>query len=407
MRRGSDVAVLGAGLAGSVVALELARAGLRVALVEQDAVALNRASLRNEGKIHLGYVYAQDATLETARLMVEGACSFRSIVDRVANGAASRLRHSAPFDYLVARDSLLHPDALAAHYAAVDGLCAGALVDGDYLGLRALPPVRRLAPRESTHVGRGTVAAVFRTAEVALDTVALASALRGALDGEARIDWRPGCRVDRVERQPDSFVVHGGRDGEPWRLRTTQVVNALWDGRLRIVADSGLAPDAGWVHRLKYRAIGRLPARLRGAPSATIVLGRYGDVVVRPDGTVYLSWYPAGLRGWSHDLAPPDDWAAPCRGETDPHTAAEVGRDTAVALDRWLPGIGECEPLVVDAGVIVAYGRSDVDDPASGLHDRTHVGVRSADGFHSLDPGKLTTAPLFAARAVRAVLDAR
>ena len=33
---------------------------------EQDPVALNRASLRNEGKIHLGLVYAADRPLATA-----------------------------------------------------------------------------------------------------------------------------------------------------------------------------------------------------------------------------------------------------------------------------------------------------------------------------------------------------
>ena len=58
----------------------------------------------------------------------------------------------------------------------------------------------------------------------------------------------------------------------------------------------------------------------------------------------------------------------------------------------------------VDAGAIVAYGRTDVNDPGSGLHDRTRVGVTSCDGYHSVDPGKLTTAPLFGELAARSVL---
>jgi hypothetical protein len=32
------------------------------------------------------------------------------------------------------------------------------------------------------------------------------------------------------------------------------------------------------------------------------------------------------------------------------------------------------------------------------------VGVSSSDGYHSVDPGKLTTAPLFAALAAERVL---
>jgi len=78
----SDVAVLGAGLQGAGVALELARRGIETTLVERDALAMNRASLRNEGKIHLGLIYANDTTHETAFLQLRGALRFRAILAR-------------------------------------------------------------------------------------------------------------------------------------------------------------------------------------------------------------------------------------------------------------------------------------------------------------------------------------
>jgi hypothetical protein len=37
-----------------------------------------------------------------------------------------------------------------------------------------------------------------------------------------------------------------------------------------------------------------------------------------------------------------------------------------------------------------------VDDAASGLHSRVKSGVMSQGGYHSVDPAKLTSAPLFA-----------
>ncbi len=130
-----------------------------------------------------------------------------------------------------------------------------------------------------------------------------------------------------------------------------------------------------------------------------MVLGRYGDVVIRPDGTAYLSWYPSGLQGWTHELLPPSQWNAPCRGIVPGKLKRELVSEFFRKIDEWFPGICESEPLLVDAGVITAYGRTDVDDPSSGLHDRTLVGVTSAENFHSIDPGKLTTAPLFAFEA--------
>ena len=57
------------------------------------------------------------------------------------------------------------------------------------------------------------------------------------------------------------------------------------------------------------------------------------------------------------------------------------------AIDIWYPGMGEPRPILVDAGAIVAYGKTDVGDPSSALHDRTHIGITSMEGYHTVDPG--------------------
>jgi glycine/D-amino acid oxidase-like deaminating enzyme len=112
------VVVLGAGLTGAVVALELARAGKRVAIIDRDPVAMNRASLRNEGKIHLGLVYAAEQSLSTARLMLEGALSFRRLVAGALKGRSDALIVSTRFSYLVANDSIVTPWELNERYEA-------------------------------------------------------------------------------------------------------------------------------------------------------------------------------------------------------------------------------------------------------------------------------------------------
>jgi hypothetical protein len=134
------------------------------------------------------------------------------------------------------------------------------------------------------------------------------------------------------------------------------------------------------------------------------VIGPYGDVVIRPDGTAYLSWYPLGLQGWTHDLAPPDSWNGPCRGEIPPAEFDRMAAGVLREIDAWYPGIAESIPLQVDAGAIVAYGHTDVGDPGSTLHDRSRIGVVSKNGYHSVEPGKLTTAPLVATQAAQCVV---
>ncbi|MEN3355193.1 MAG: hypothetical protein V7640_3351, partial [Betaproteobacteria bacterium] len=55
---GDRIAILGGGMLGICTALELARRGRRVTLIEGAADVLQGASRWNEGKVHLGFLYA-------------------------------------------------------------------------------------------------------------------------------------------------------------------------------------------------------------------------------------------------------------------------------------------------------------------------------------------------------------
>lgn len=399
----TDVVILGAGLQGAGVALELARRGQRVTLIDQDPRPLNRASLRNEGKIHLGFIYANDRSLRTAFLQLEGALRFRSILARWIGRGSEWLVPSMPFYYLVARDSLVAPDQLAEHYSVVEQRCRERFEQDaglDYLGIRPRSLVRSLEHSEiAAYFDPARFAAGFSTAERAVDTEVLAAALRRALAQAVNITFLPSHAARTISEEQDGFCVEGDGPGAAWSIRAHQVVNAMWERRLGFDRQLGIPPPEHLLHRLKFRVIGRIPLELRAAPSVSMVLGRYGDVVIRSDGTAYLSWYPAGLRGWSADLEPPEDWNAPCRGEVSPSQALEIASEIQTGIADWCPAMAHFKPVQVDAGAIVAVGQSDVDDVGSGLHDRSRIGVTSHGRYHSIDPGKLTTAPLFAIEA--------
>jgi len=398
--RRTDTLVLGAGLQGTGVALELARRGIRVTLMDAEPRAMNRASLRSEAKIHLGFIYANDRSLRSAFLQIDGALRFRAILARWIGLGLDWLALSTPFHYLVASDSIVAPSRLAEHYAAVEERCRRRLEQDaklDYLGARPEHWVRPLEDREiAAYFDPERLAAGFSTAERALDTDKLASRLRRAIANSPNVTFLPSHVARTLTEESDGFRVEGDGALGTWCVQTRQLVNATWERRLVLDQQLGIPPPRDLLHRLKFRVVARLPADLRGAPSVSMVLGRYGDIVIRPDGTAYLSWYPAGLRGWSHEVEPPAAWDAACRGEVAPALAREIGSEMLAGIDAWFPGIARCEPLIVDAGVIVAIGRSDVDDASSALHDRSSIGVTSRGGYHSLNTGKLTTAPLFA-----------
>lgn len=406
----TDFLVIGAGLQGSAIALELARRGQRVILADQDWVAMNRASLRNEGKIHLGLIYAADTSGNSAMLQLKGALYFENFLRSWVGSRFDHVGISTPFTYLVAQDSLLDADVLAKHYARVEDACLHMCQENpalNYLGKH--PGV--LASRVPLSTFDGVFetrhfAAAFNTVECAIDTDDLAEVVRDALKANEDIRFLPGLKVDDIQKIDDEFEVSGFQkaDGSRTIIRAKYVLNATWEQRMKLDAMMGVDHEPGWLHRLKYRAIVRLPEGLRGYPSATMVLGRYGDVVIRPNMTAFLSWYPSGLLGWSHDQTPPESWDIPATGSLPPDQVNALGAEFMDKIAQWYPSLASASLLSVDAGTIFAYGRTDVDDRSSGLHDRTHIGVLRRGNYFSVNPGKLTTAPLIAVEAVDQIL---
>jgi glycine/D-amino acid oxidase-like deaminating enzyme len=405
-----DTVIVGGGLQGAAIAMELAHRGRRSVILDQDERLVNRASLRNEGKIHLGLIYAADPTFSTASIQLQGALTFAPLLRRWLGARWNEVGISTPFAYLVAQDSLWAPEPLADHYDRLSQECRRRLeADArlDYLGTRPVALACRMADDDA---GRWftieRLAAVFGTDERAVDTDDLARVVRAAVDAEPLIRVLGSHRVEEITRTFGGIAMRGQGPEGTFALTAPQVVNCTWESRFRLDLMMGLTPPSGWLHRLKYRTLATLPASHRHAPSATMVLGAYGDVVVRPSGVAYLSWYPTSMRGWTHDVTPPSDWNAVCRGDTP----ADITRDVAVTalhhIDAWFPGIGACDVSSVDAGTIVAYGTTDVDDRQSGLHHRTRIGVTGGGDYFSVDPGKLTTAPLFAMDAVDAIAGA-
>ncbi|EAR52123.1 hypothetical protein OG2516_18700 [Oceanicola granulosus HTCC2516] len=392
------VAVLGSGIQGALVALELADRGVRVDLYEVADAPMTAASRWNEGKIHLGYLFANDPSGRTAPGLVDGAAAFSAMADRYIGRSRIEASRSSPFTYAVHADSLLSPEQVLDHARRV-----GEMVDanrarlGPAVQLQDAPLFERVSDAErSSQYDPATIIGAVRTPEVALNPHVVADAVTQAVLSHPRISFLGNHRVRQVTRETDGLSVHTLRANQEMARETYKhVVNALWANRLLIDAGLGLVPPRPWLFRYKLAAHARLSRPLPLIGSTTIVLGGFGDIVNFGE-HLYLSWYPAGRIGSSTALAPPD-WHSAVTPELKAATwesfRTELGR-----IDRHLAAQGGQlgESVDVQGGVIFSWGETDVSDPSGEIHQRHDIGPRTHDGYTSVDTGKWCMAPLFA-----------
>ena len=123
------VGVLGGGLQGCCVALSLAQHGIDVALFDRNDKLFSRAAVANEGKIHLGYMYANDPSCSTARMMMRGALAFAPFFARHLGLPCDSMTVSRPAAYVVHRDSQRTPEEVSHYIAAVHALIRDASAD--------------------------------------------------------------------------------------------------------------------------------------------------------------------------------------------------------------------------------------------------------------------------------------
>lgn len=392
--------VLGGGLQGCCVAIALAERGARVTLFDRNQALLSRAAVANEGKIHLGYMYAGDPTLATAKAMMRGALAFPGFFQRYL-GKAWQPETSSPAAYALHRDSQHGLDEVAGYLGAVHDLIedASRSPPGGYFGMDLTAPLRPWTREElENRFNPEQVTAVFDSPEVAINPVELGRVLRDYIAAHPRIETVLKRMVTGAEADDGNVRVQSRGEDGAFADRFDHVVNALWDGRLAIDETAGLGPKRPWLHRLKYGVSFRLPPAAEIPPSTTFISGPFGEVVSYGEGLTYLTWYPACMRAISHETAPPDWPTYP-----DEPLRSRIIEGTLRGLAEIVPSLRSLDAsalpeTVVKGGAIVAWGKTDIYDPASELHHRYEIGITSHGRYHSVDPGKLTLAPYFADR---------
>jgi hypothetical protein len=401
------VAVLGAGIMGSATALLLARRGVPVALVDAARQPFSGASRWNEGKIHLGHLYAADPGLRTARRLLPGGLAFKRLVEELTGVSLDGAVTPHDDTFVVHRDSVVDAHATGRYMEAVTELARSHPESGGYLvdltGSRNV----RLSPRElENNYDTASVVAGYRVPERSVDTRWVADRFAEAIAAEDLIEALMGTRVTGVRpavqastEAPLLVEVEGDTAG-PFDF----VVNVLWEGRLAIDSTMGLPLPRTWSHRHRLSAFVRTREPV-AVPSTVVATGPFGDVKSYSPTSFYLSWYPAGLVAEGADVAPP---AIPALNEVDREHIFDEAIDGLGAIVPAVRRIREAADEVrIEGGWVYAVGTGSLSDERSELHRRDRIGVRRAGGYISVDTGKYSIAPWLAEQVADAIAPPR
>ena len=393
------IAILGAGFFGSCTALELSRRGFHVDLYDRHSDCMTQAGVRNEGKIHLGFVYGADSTSQTSDIMLQGSLEFYPLLRRWLGQSVDTISVSSPVIYAVDHQSLLSIEHIENYFLHIDRYLNkyASTRTVDYPGGSYLESVQRLSKDElSTTFNPDRVVAAFRTPERAIDVQQVGVLLRERIKQSKEISFYSGSEIQRIEKFTDHYQLNYQRNRECSIRNYDVVVNALWCGRLAIDSQLGIKEASPWIFRLKH-AIFLNCLEEASIPSVTIIQGAFGDLVNFGKGSFYLSWYPSSMRGSSTDLMPPSHW----KQELDHEEAWKLVLDNIYHLSCYAPSLQAIDPRNirqwnVRGGIIYAKGKSDISDPQSELHHRHKVKIRKYENYFSVDPGKYCLCPTFA-----------
>jgi glycine/D-amino acid oxidase-like deaminating enzyme len=382
---------------GSSTALFLARAGCNVTLIDRAPRAMDAASRWNEGKIHLGFLYAGDPSGRTAAELVIGGLTFKRLTEELIGRSLAQATTPDADIYLVHPNSVADVAAMAAYFQRVETLIADHAQAGDYLA--PIGAVEPLAAGDLEALTSGAVRAGFRVPERSVNTIWVADRFVEAIEAEPNISVRTSTLVAGVDQ------TEAPRSG-PWRIRAEPgldepfdvVVYALWEGRLAVDRSLRLAPEAEWSHRFRLSLFVQTATCLK-LPCLVLATGPFGDVKNYDGTSFYLAWYPAGLVAQGSDIEPPHVTLPP----------AEVTIEaTRRGLIAYLPPIqavfDAAESVKVGGGWVFALGKGSLIDPDASLHRRDRFGISRLGTYFSVDTGKYSVAPWLANKIASEIL---
>ncbi len=225
------VVVIGGGIFGALSALEIAKKGYAVVLLERASRLVTGASLVNQCRVHMGYHYPRDE--KTARESLKAKKLFEKVFDR----AIGRNVHN---HYLIAREG-------------------GLTAPEDFLAFckKLRLPYKEFWPA-ATKLSKEKIALSLKVPEPIFDADTIRDILNEEIRKTPAVALLTSANVTAIQKNENGYDISYESDGGTSTIRCAAIVNATYSNLNRINKLAGL-PLATYQYELCEVPIARTP----------------------------------------------------------------------------------------------------------------------------------------------------
>ena len=380
-----DYIIMGGGLQGCCFALYLKKHGKEVCIIEKNNQLLQEASGNNEGKIHLGFVYSNDPSLQTGEKMLIDALNFSSSIEYLIGKKINwQSIKSKKFIYLVPKTSIITEKELDIYFSKLQTKYTELLIQNpklNYLGERPQEIYKKIDIPDNFNKEYFTCC--YQTVEYAIDIKILNQLIIDNLKNN-EIPIILNNTIEEIKKSNNFFLIKTNKNN----FYSEKLINCLWSSKTKIDNFILEKKTFNTNYRYKFGIISDYINSLSNQYSITIVNGQFGDFV-NFSNYMYFSWYPYSVLGFCCSTQAPSEWNT-YNLINDKNNFINLHKDIFNFLFKQ--NFDFQNPKII-GGVIVAKGIQDIINPKSKLHKRNEKRIKMKNNYFSISTGKYTSAP--------------
>jgi hypothetical protein len=386
--------IMGAGIQGCCIALLLSKYYKNITIIEQEENIMSKSSAAQEGRVHLGFLYANDKSMKTGYKMLNDALNFSNYIEYLLDEKLDwNTIKSKKYLYLNEINSLLSEKEVDEYFEKLETKYHELISTNkslNYLGQK--PKTLYTKIKIPDYLNKDMFNVCYSTEEVGIVQNILRDKINKKLiEKNINIFFRE--QIVQLQKQNNKFMIETNKN----KYIFDNVVNCLWENKHKFDTQINYLHEININIRLKCGVVSECIDSLKGYSSINIINGPYGDFGnFSNHNFMYFTWYPVSVIKMIID-------------DNNQHDSNELYKINSklddIEFKKQIEGHEKIFSKIfniknlsfvnpkVSCNAVVASGINDIKYKDSYLHNRFNDPIFYDNNYYSIQTGKYTSAP--------------